>query len=223
MDGLDYWRFCRELNVLQAALLILGKNPEEWERCVLMEMKGKGEDWEQSTPKGFRAVFSALTQDIIAGRLQATYRHPMPVYQAEERLPIIKEAGELELYPGLIFRTAYDFLRTTVEVEDLRAWLIGHGLTTGFFFPAGTDLPDYLDPSNPRYAPKLAAAVQAWQAVTDSGGKSPKQALTKWLREHAAEFGLTDDEGKPNETAIEEIAKVANWLPGGGAPKTPGE
>jgi len=59
--------------------------------------------------------------------------------------------------------------------------------------------------------------------VTDTGGKTPKQALAKWLREHAAEFGMTDDEGKPNETGIEEAAKMANWQPGGGAPKTPGE
>ena len=80
----------------------------------------------------------------------------------------------------------------------------------------------HLDPKNPRYAPKLAAAVRAWQAVTDPGKVSPKKALTKWLREHAAEFGLSDDEGKPNETGIEEVAKVANWQPGGGAPKTPG-
>lgn len=86
-----------------------------------------------------------------------------------------------------------------------------------------SDAPDYLDPQNPRYAPKLAAAVRAWQSVTDAGGKHPKQALAKWLREHAAEYGLTDDEGKPNETGIEEAAKVANWQPGGGAPKTPGE
>jgi hypothetical protein len=43
----------------------------------------------------------------------------------------------------------------------------------------------------------------------------------KWLRENASEFGLSDDDGKPNETGIEETAKVANWQPGGGAPKTP--
>jgi hypothetical protein len=33
-------------------------------------------------------------------------------------------------------------------------------------------------------------------------GKTPKQALMKWLREHAREFGLTDDDGKPNETGM---------------------
>ena len=68
---------------------------------------------------------------------------------------------------------------------------------------------------------KLAAAVRAWQAVTDGNGKHPKQALTKWLLSHAAEHGLTDEEGKPNETGIDQVASVANWQPGGGAPKTP--
>ncbi|QBQ56110.1 hypothetical protein [Nitrosococcus wardiae] len=59
--------------------------------------------------------------------------------------------------------------------------------------------------------------------MTDPNGKHPKQALAKWLREHAAEFCLTDDKGKLNEAGIQEAAKVANWQPGGGAPKTPGE
>ena len=80
---------------------------------------------------------------------------------------------------------------------------------------------DCTDSNNPRYAPKLAAAVSAWQHVTDPGGKHPKQALAKWLREHASDFCLTDAKGKPNETGIEEVAKVANWRPGGGSPKTP--
>jgi hypothetical protein len=46
--------------------------------------------------------------------------------------------------------------------------------------------------------------------------------LVKWLREHAVEFGMSDEDGKPNETGIEETAKVANWQLTGGAPKTPG-
>jgi hypothetical protein len=54
------------------------------------------------------------------------------------------------------------------------------------------------------------------------GSKSPKQALAKWLREHATDFGMIDDDGKPNETGIEEVSKVANWQPTGGAPKTSG-
>jgi hypothetical protein len=119
-----------------------------------------------------------------------------------------------------------DLSESTVKVESLRSWLADRGFRTGFFFPNATDAPGYLDPKHPRYAPKLAAAVHAWLATDDESairGKSPKMALVRWLREHAAQFGLADENGKPSETAVEEAAKVANWRPGGGAPKTPTE
>ena len=87
---------------------------------------------------------------------------------------------------------------------------------------SGAQTAGYLDPLHPRYAPKLAAAVRAWMAAEDSAGKTPKQALSKWLRENAITFGLMSDEGKPNEQGIEECAKVANWRTDGGAPRTPG-
>ena len=124
-----------------------------------------------------------------------------------------------------ILENTIDPTSSRVEVESLRSWLVGRGFHTGFFFPTATGAPDYLDPDHPRYAPKLAAAVKAWLASCDESatrGKSVKQSLVKWLRENAAEFGLSDDDGKPNDTGIEETAKVANWQPGGGAPKTPG-
>lgn len=52
-------------------------------------------------------------------------------------------------------------------------------------------------------------------------GKSPKKALEAWLRENAATYGLVNKDGSPNTTGIEEVAKVANWKPTGGAPATP--
>jgi hypothetical protein len=109
-----------------------------------------------------------------------------------------------------------------VSAKEVKKWLESAGIRTGFFFPAATDAPDYLDPKNPRYAPKMAAAVRAWQSVTDAGARSPKQALEKWLREHAAVFGLTDEDGNAVNKAMEECSTVANWQRGGGAPKTPG-
>lgn len=90
------------------------------------------------------------------------------------------------------------------------------------YLNGNTQLPDYLDPSNERYSAKLAATIRAWQAVTDTGGKHPRQAIMAWLTEHAAELGLTDKDGKPPTKAIEECSTVANWRPTGGAPKTPG-
>jgi len=81
---------------------------------------------------------------------------------------------------------------------------------------------DYLDQRNPRYAPKLAAAILAWEAVEDPKGKHPAQAIREWLMRNAKELGLLKDGGELNKSAIDDIAKVANWQPKGGAPKTPG-
>jgi hypothetical protein len=124
---------------------------------------------------------------------------------------------------SIIYRVAPDWKLTTVTVDDVRGWLALRSVKMGFFFPDATDAPDYLNRKHPRYAPRLAAAVNAWLAVTQGSGKSVKDAIKKWLREHAAEFGLTNEDGNPNETGIDEVAKVANSQPTGGAPTTPGQ
>jgi len=114
-----------------------------------------------------------------------------------------------------------DVRESMVNVDSLKQWLRLKGFTSGFFFPEPAGIMEFLNPTHPRYAPKLAAAVKAWQAVTDGGKGSPKQALDKWLREHAAEFRLTSDDGNPIEQAIQDCSKIANWKQTGGAPKTP--
>lgn len=80
----------------------------------------------------------------------------------------------------------------------------------------------YLDPAHPRFSAKLAAAVRAWEAVSESNGKSIKAELESWLLQHASELGLVKSSGEINQLGIEEVAKVANWQVTGGAPKTPG-
>ena len=232
MEGLDYWRLCDELSVIQAALLIVDEDPAKSQEWI--------GDWTPNNrPNGYDAAFAALTHAILSGKLPARIRReawergwdeePKEGEKFAKGAELFKDQDEVPdeaTYPirrGLIYRAAPDWHRTTVPVDALRKWLAGRGFSTGFFFPGATDAPDYLDSDNPRYAPKLAAAVRAWQAVTDPNGKHPKQALAKWLRENAAKFGMTDEDGKPNETGIEEAAKVANWQPGGGAPRTPNE
>lgn len=230
------WRLSDPLTVQQAAALIAGFDPN----CVRFNSDGiawfenetglrdsDGIEW-------VKTAFAALVNAINAGKLAATIRHNARM-QGWDEYPKVGEAvrplqddggSSREGYePAVIYCEAPDWGKTTVAVSDLVPWLEAAGIRIGFFFPTATDAPDYLDPKNPRYAPKLAAAVRAWQSVTVAvaGGKHPKQALVKWLREHAAELGMTDDEGKANETGIEEAAKVANWQPGGGAPRTPGE
>jgi hypothetical protein len=202
LDGFDFWRLCDELTVVQAALLIAGCDPSRAQDYV--------ERWvPEKRPKGYDAAKTAIANVLRRGGIEGDLA---PEYEYDINQNIIGEiAGSVDLH------------RSRVVVNSLRNWLFVRGFRVGFFFPLASGAPDYLDPANPRYAPKLAAAVRAWQGVTDPGGKHPKQALVKWLREHAAEFGLSDSEGKPNETGIDEVAKVANWQPAGGAPRTPGE
>jgi hypothetical protein len=204
MEGLDYWRLCDELSVIQAALLIADCDPSSDASYI--------ETWSpKQRPPGYEAaktaISNALRRGAITGRLIPLYEHDINGNVCDA----IEESIDLS--------------SSRIDVKSLRGWLAGRGLKTGFFFPEEQDFGDYLDSRHPRYAPKLAAAVLAWRATENESaisGKSPKQALMKWLREHAADFGLTDEDGKPNETGIEEAAKVANWQPTGGAPKTPG-
>ena len=200
----EYWRLCDELTVQQAVLLIVGIDPaSEAAEC---------EHWKpQERPRGYdpvkQALCAALRKEEVTGK-------NIPIYECDiNGNPLRDIDGTTDVYAS------------TVEVVSLVRWLRSRGMNTGFFFPqedSTSGEPDYLNPNHPRYAPKLAAAVRAWEAVTDPGSRrTPKQALDKWLREHGAAYGLTDDEGKAKETAIEEISKIANWNPNGGAPKTP--
>ena len=105
-------------------------------------------------------------------------------------------------------------------------WLKLRGFTIGFFFPEPQQTkPDYLNPQHERYSPKLAAAIGAWETISGNSAlranKTVKQALVIWLRQNGNKFGLTKEDGNPNEQGIEEVAKIANWDAKGGAPKTP--
>ena len=228
------WGLSDPLTVLQAAALVGGTDPNEVRFDVnhIALLEDEAELSDTGRILWVKTAFAAMTNAITGNKLSAVLR-----YSAEPRYTMMKNGGfldhsllksndDLKIADGkgveFFVKQVPDWASSTVSRDDLIAWLKQAGIQSGFFFPMATEAPDYLDPQNPRYAPKLAAAVRAWQAVTDLNGKTPKQMLMKWLREHAAEFGMTDEEGKPNETAIDEAAKMANWQPGGGAPKTPG-
>jgi len=198
MDALDYWRLCDELSVVQAALLIVGEDPSEFQEGV--------DSWDPaSRPRGYGAAKAALINAINGKRLAAN------VVDSEDE-------GGRSYGPN--------WHQTTIMVEELRAWLRSRGIKTGFFFTAPEAEPDYLSKSHPSYSAKLAAAIEAWKAVSADAelrrGKSVKQTLIVWLRQHANEFGLTKEDGNPNEQGIEDVSKIANWDTRGGAPKTPG-
>jgi hypothetical protein len=196
MDELDHWRLCDEVSVVQAALLIVGEDPSERQGYIEKEQP-------KNKPSGYDAVRAALANAIKGNRLPANISH------------VDDQFGN----------GGIDWYQTTVLVEDLRTWLKSRGVTTGFFFRIAEDGPDYLSSSHDHFSPKLAAAIKAWLAITSDPelrrGKTVKQAIIVWLRQHANEFGLTKEDGNPNEQGIEEVAKIANWDTKGGAPKTP--
>ena len=203
MESMDYWRLCDELSVVQAALLVAESDPAECGGYVEQQDQ-------HNRPKGYEAAKTAflngLKREEITGQL---------VYVPET------DINGYEI--GLTNKV--DLHQTTLSVSSVRSFLRKRGFNKGFFFPADVDARDFMDSRNPFYAPKLAAAVKAWEEVTSNHsltkGKTPKQSLQKWLNEHASEYGLTDDEGNPTVAAIEDISKVANWKPEGGAARTP--
>ncbi len=221
------WYLHDEFTVEQAAALIAGYDPGYIARCR------NDTNFEGQFPKIYAAQ-TALINAINGRRLKATIRRNAHIQGWDEspsederlrRLEFIDDGWATQGRDYSKLKVAFcespDWALTTILLDNVRAWLTSRGVRAGFFFPTATGASGYLERDNPRYAPKLAAAVRAWQAVTDPNGKHPKQALEKWLREHAADFDLTDDDGKLNEQGIDECAKVANWQPGGGAPKTP--
>jgi hypothetical protein len=230
-DEIDsLWNLAEDFSIVDAAALVAGCNPTR--------VEGHKPENRNSAFPGYPVALKALTHAITNGRLKSAIRHSAREYGYADAIAdqdygdavggtafgsTSEEDESLSNDHSCFYKSFPDWKLSTVSRDDLTAWLANRGVKTGFFFSTATDAPDYLDPKNPRYAHKLAAAVRAWQAVTDPKGKHPKQALAKWLRENAVKFGLTDEEGKPNETGIEEAAKVANWQPGGGAPKTSGE
>lgn len=198
MDKLDYWRLCTDFTVVQAALLVCGIAPEEMQWDVERSS-------ENQCPPGYIAIRTAFRHAINAGKLKPT----KTVFQCDG-------AGEESTY--------IDIYNTTVSASDIDRFLKQAGVISEFFdqFGEGVDL---VSPHAATMPAKLNAAVKAWSAVSCDParlrGKSPKQALELWLIENAADLGLLNRDGQLNRTGIEEICKVANWKPGGGATPTP--
>ncbi|HUZ94477.1 MAG TPA: hypothetical protein VMU57_06140 [Edaphobacter sp.] len=218
MESIDYWRLCDHVSVIQAALLIVGESADSANNIG---------DWEyHHYPQGYSAALAALQGAILSGRLNAMVRR-----EASNIEGMAFPDGQLVQLAGggtqTLVRLKPDWYATLIAVDDLREWLRQRGFSTGFFFPEEQPTAAYLNPEDPCFSPKLSAAIGAWQAVKADPGltrnKSVKSALTIWLNKHAAKYGLTKDDGTPNKQAIEDAAKVANWVTTGGAPKTPEE
>jgi len=197
MEAIDFWKLCSHFSVVQAALLICGASPDNIQFDV--------ENNERSRPHGYVAARSALVHAIRMGTLEAE------VVEIED--DTFGGPPDLSLH------------RTLIHCGDLDRFLKSKGVVSAFFDRSSGDVEVPVKADGHLFPRKLDAAIKAWTAVTGDPerlrGKSPKQALEAWLTEHAAELGLLNKDGAPNRSGIEEICKVANWKPEGGATPTP--
>ncbi|MDP3010726.1 MAG: hypothetical protein Q8N30_16865 [Methylococcales bacterium] len=197
----NYWKLADNLTVIQAALLIINEDPTELQYAL--------SDTETKKPEHFEAVFHSIINSIGNNKLKSNMSYyPLCVDE-------IEFGGRTEPLPN------WD--ETTIDTDDLKAWLFSRNFKENFFFAETSSDPDYLNKDHPRYSAKLAAAVNVWLAMEDSNllaGKSVKSAIESWLESRYLELGLIH-EGKINKTGINECFKVANWNDKGGATKTP--
>ena len=216
MNEFDYWRLADTFSLVDAAALICGIPPSE------ITARGDGtfayiaDDESDTRGKNFKAALKSMINSVNAGNLKTVSMAYLNTFMysptGSPYSGMVEVAKVHDIDPG----------NTLVGESSLKEWLSSRGFKTGFFLPEG-ETADYLTKEHPKYAPKLAACVKAWQYAIKlpDNGKTPKQNIDKWLREHAAEFGMTDPDGRPIESAIEQCSKVANWDTKGGAPKTP--
>jgi hypothetical protein len=195
MDRISSWKLADELTVYQIAFLIAGYDPSEFERDATHM-------WPVEVSQNISPYLNAVKNAARSKKLIVT----------------------TVFYEGNYNSDQIDWDNSTVNIDSLCEWLRLRNFTDGFFISGQTEVDKLANPFGEFYAPKLAAAVRAWNEVTaDTGalnGKTPKKALEIWLRKHANEYGLTNKDGNPNELGIEEICKVANWKPAGGASPT---
>jgi len=195
MTDLERWRIVKQFTIFQIALLISGYDPTDSDDVPF-------DKWMEEARYKTGPMLKALEQAIEDGTL--------PLHKT-----VRSDDGGI------------DFRFSLVHVKELKVWLTGEGVRDGYFIapPSAVEADEIKNIHGRFYAPKLAAAIAAWKAVTSEpsrlSGKSPKQALRLWLTEHASQYNLVNKDGSANTTGIEDVAKVANWQLAGGAPTTP--
>jgi hypothetical protein len=66
MDGLDYWRLCDQLSVVQAAMLVVGSDPSS----DAMHVEGWSPD---KRPPGYEAAKTAIANALRRGQIDGEW------------------------------------------------------------------------------------------------------------------------------------------------------
>ena len=139
----------------------------------------------------------------------------------------ITNADELQSFSydrSVSYRCGYSWWdKGKLLVKDLKNWLQLNGFSSNFFETKPVTMPDYMNSDLEQHSYKLAAAVKAWEYFFTHGLTYPKKSLkhniSEWLKDNANKLNLLY-KGEVSEQAIEDVAKIVNWKPEGGAPKS---
>lgn len=251
-DGMEHWRWCDRLSVIEAAMLaaeidpavfVLIGNPLESE-CCFREIENTANHIRSPT---FVAVFQSLRRAILAGDLPVAFKYSMRqipsaswfspdesdrMREGEQRLPeVLIVSSKQLLAPGkhidpddeILFQEEPDWQETTVATDNLRAWMESKGRTPAFFFPP-KDTVAQDDFMDPNHD---HFAPELALAVKAWRALASVQKTPGGVRATIEKW----IEANPNEWGPLDcsgtdpkarIATVANWNKGGGASRTGG-
>ena len=208
MSEIDYekWKQYHQLTVDEAMNLISGFEPGSYKFCGANESE---------MPPHAVPIYRALVRDFKEFKITMHISGERVDWESICKL----------VHPDEFYNPYSSWWATALlQVADIKDWLRRNSFQSNFFDTDSTHRPAYLDKTlEDGFSPKLAAAVLVWEHFYHSPanlgpGKALKKEMVKWLTERATELNLLHND-EPNKQGIEEIAKVANWRPEGGAPK----
>jgi hypothetical protein len=190
--ALNHWRRADALTIREAACLLADIDPNRFAAA------------HKALPTDVDALATALTRSVLASKLPA---FAIWTWNDDGELTPI-EVDDVSKHT----RISDD---TILLVEDLVNWCNGRNIEHIWDVPESALGPSIRDLSN--YPDELRAAIEAFEEVSRdvaaTSRRTPKAALAFWLEKHRPGLSVN---------ARDRIATVANWLPAGGAPKTPG-
>jgi hypothetical protein len=164
MDPIERWKLADELTAYQISLLIAGYDPAEFEG-------DQPQMWPGKVRQDISPFLNAVKNAARSGKLALTPVKYENSYSSDDM----------------------NWEESTVGIDSLCDWLHMRNFNDGFFISTKAQVEKIADQTSDFYAPKLAAAVCAWNEVTADPnaliGKSPKKALEIWLRKHPTSMG----------------------------------
>ena len=235
--SLEGWRLVTDLTVVDAAILIVGGDPSHTETVFDPHGEEYYEAKVTSGHKGYDGTFAGLTGAILSGSLRATLKYAIEdAEQPRSKLgenfwlltkqdlnPFFEGGANFSWNSGNV-RIAKnpDWDMTTINVDNLKAWLRSKGRMTGFFFPEPKNADEadaFMDENHDHFSPDVALAISAWRALSNEQRfpRGVKAAIEDWIDAHPEAW---KGEESLSLAAKERIATLVNWKRTGGAPRT---